>query len=98
MAGGHLVAAAASSEVGATGAAAGACGAALGAGGSDERGSGGPGSRHLQPALHAAADLLVRVPAGGGAAGAAPAEGLSRSATCTADCPVLGTSFETISE
>lgn len=57
-----------------------------GPGGSDERGSGGPGSRHVQPALHAAADLLVRVPAGGGAAGAAPAEALSRCVRAARPC------------
>lgn len=44
--------------------------------GQDERGGGGPGGGHLQPALHPAADLLVRVPAGGVAVGEASAQSL----------------------
>lgn len=44
--------------------------------GQDERGGGGPGGGHLQPALHPAADLLVRVPAGGVAAREASAQSL----------------------
>lgn len=50
--------------------------------GRHERRGGGPGSRHLQPAMHAAANVVVRVRAGGGAAGAASAEALSRCVPC----------------